>query len=106
MQIGPITLTNTVSGVVLGVLLILVGGLAWLANGVYKTRTEARIAKEAAQHAEVNTRNVSNGFAGTVTTKLNTIVEQGQQNAQAIDDVQKELTKHLAWHLEQERSNG
>ncbi len=99
MNIGPITLTNTVSGVVLGVLLILVGGFAWLANGVYKTRTEARAAKESSQHVEHNTRNVSNGFAGNVVGKLDHIVRE-------VDKLQNAHADHLKWHLEREQNNG
>lgn len=98
MNVGPITLTNTVSGVVLGVLLILVGGLVWLLNGVYKTRTEARVGREAAQHAEVNTRNVSNGFAKDVNLKLDNLIK-------TTDEVQIALTKHLEWHLGQEKES-
>jgi hypothetical protein len=94
MNIGPITLTNTVSGVVLGILLILVGGLAWLLNGVYKTKTEARAAKESSQHAEQNTRNVSNGFAGSVNKKLDHITKQ-------IDVLQNAHAEHLEWHMRQ-----
>jgi hypothetical protein len=102
MKIGPVEFTNTVSGVVFGTLVILIGGLAWLLNGVYKTRTEVRSAREAASDAATNTRNVSNGFAGKVTNQLDTIVQQNARNSEAIDRVQEELTTHLRWHLEKE----
>jgi hypothetical protein len=116
MEIGPVKFTNTVSGVVFGTLVILIGGLAWLLNGVYKTRIEVRSARQAASVAAdtaaeaastaaitaANTRNVSNGFAGTVTSQLDTIVLQNAHNAEAIDKVQHELTRHLRWHIEKE----
>ncbi len=112
-EFGPIKLTNTVSGVVLAVLLILVGGLAWLLNGVYKTRTEARVGREAAeiaatkaQAAVTNTQNVSNGFASKVNHKLDEVIDLGQQNNRAIDDMQRQLTEHLLWHQRQGESNG
>ncbi len=108
-EFGPIKLTNTVSGVVLSILLILVAGLVWLLNGVYKTRTEARVGREQAeiaatkaQDAASNTQNVSNGFAGKVNHKLDDLLERTAQNTRTLDDVQRQLTDHLLWHQQNE----
>jgi uncharacterized protein YjbJ (UPF0337 family) len=106
MNIGPIELTNTVSGVVLSILLIVVGGLAWLLKGIYQIRFEATKASDKATEAADNTRSVSNGFAGKVNGKLDELVDLSKQNNKAIDDVQSQLSDHLRWHLEKENQNG
>lgn len=112
MQFGPIELTNTVSGVVLSVLLILVGGLAWTIVGIYRARSEFRVvgnksdkAATKAEEAAENTRNVSNGFAGSVNRKLDTVLEQSAQHGDALDQVQRQLTEHLQWHLTEGKKN-
>lgn len=56
-------------------------------------------AAEAANVAVTNTRNISNGFARGVNTKLDTLIA-------AMDDVNNRLSEHIAWHDEQEKNNG
>lgn len=58
-----------------------------------EAQDEARKAAESATTAAENTRSVSNGFAGRVDTKLDSIIE-----AQRATDAA--LREHLRWHLD------
>lgn len=58
----------------------------------------ANIAAESAQAAVTNTRNVSNGFAGTVLAELREIRKDVQTLSTSVN-------RHLEWHLDKENEN-
>lgn len=77
--------------------------LAIVAKGVFETRKttreakdEAKAANQSAKKAQANTLNISNGFAGTVVEKLETIERK-------TDDIGKAFRDHLGWHLDKEK---
>jgi hypothetical protein len=89
-----VDVSNTVSGPVVATLLAIIAGLGKIIVDLYKIKHRAEDAQDAAQKAVENTKNVSNGFAGSVGSKLDQII-QGQV------DVRNRLEKHLEWHLDQ-----
>lgn len=97
MEFGPFKFTNNVSGVVLGGLCIVIAGLVWLIREIYKVRATTAEAKEVAKQTVDNTRNISNGFAKGVNSKLDRMIV-------TIDELQQSHADHLRWHLEQEKN--
>ncbi len=91
--------SNSISRIALVFFLILVLGVGWVTVEVYKVKSTARAARDAAVAAEQATKPVSNGFAGNVYEKLDKLIDQQ-------DTMQNSLNEHLAWHLRQEQKNG
>lgn len=85
---------NGTSSVALTLFSIIIGGLVTAIVGIYKARSEASEARRNAEEAKKNTINVSNGFSKRVDDKLDAIIEEQNDLAQAIRD-------HLQWHVNQ-----
>jgi hypothetical protein len=99
---GELVNDNSISAIALTFFTALLGLMSIIAKGVFDTRKTTREAKseagqanESAQAAQANTTNISNGFAGTVVRKLDTI--EGKT-----DDLSKAFREHLEWHINKE----
>lgn len=97
---------NGISPIAMGLLTALLTVVGYILKIVLDNRKETRDgnqaafeAKESAETAAKNTKNVSNGFAGTVLARLQRI-DEGQQELSA------SINRHLEWHLAKEKENG
>ncbi len=93
--------TNGISQIALAFFTALFGMVGWLIKIRYDERKEIRDAKEQAKIAAesaggvaANTKNVSDGFAGTVLGGLRRIDER-------LDTLEEAQREHLQWHLHQ-----
>lgn len=89
-----VDISNTVSAPVLGGLALMLGAIGKVIVDLYQIKHKASEAKEASEKAVANTKNVSNGFARNVDSKLNRIIKQQ-------DSLEESLRDHLQWHVEQ-----
>lgn len=98
---------NGTSSIALAFFSVMVPLLIVIAGGIFKLMSQQKEAKNAAgtaadkadiaatnsKAAALNTRSLSNGFAGNVVEKLDRIIERQ-------DRFDESFQKHLQWHLD------
>ncbi len=100
---------NSISAIALTFFTALCTGVGATVVGIYKIRTEASAARDAAleakkeaELAKKNTVNISNGFASGVGQKLDSIIDEQRRQRNLLDKANESIQEHLEWHLNKE----
>lgn len=80
---------NGISAIALAAFGVLIPMVGAIAVAMVQQRGKILELREIAKLAEKNTQNISNGFAGSVTKKL--------------DRLEEMLSDHIEWHLHQQK---
>jgi uncharacterized phage infection (PIP) family protein YhgE len=101
---------NTLVLVLAAIAVPLFGFLSVIANGVFKTRTEAKEARNASYKTadsintiETNTSELSDGFGNRVDRKLTAIMDSTTRLESRLEQVERSVLSHLEWHVTQGR---
>lgn len=93
MVLAEVLNDNSISAYALTLFSIIIGGVTTAVVGIYKIRSDAKEAKNAALKAQENTTQVSNGFASGVGKKLDRIIDKQIS-------LEDSFREHLSWHLD------
>jgi len=101
---------STVAWIIAALAVPLFGFLSVIANGVFKSRSEAREARDEAVKArqgistvKANTQAFTDGFPDRMDGKLDQLIKWAERVESRLGKVETSVTKHLEWHIDERK---